>query len=554
MAAKKRGFCIGCAAVGLVVMGGAVWLGLRGLKPKPPEVRTFAVEKGDITVDVTESGTVEAVKWVDVRPRAGGRLAALIVDEGQVVHPGEVLARIDPMETELNAKAARAQVVSARSRQAQSVYQYQQDDASAQSEVRQAESRLAQVKSELEIQPGLTKNSIEQAAAALESAKEDLNLLRTSTIPLAISEADARLKQAQANALEAEANFDRMKRLLTKDFVAKRDFDAAKAQYDATQALLESARRSRELLDLEHPARLRVANQRVREQQAGLDTALKNGIRDKTKRDEYETALAQLSSAKARLRGVRASRESVNQAKAGVDQVSSQAADAERRLRETEIRSPMLGVAVKKYLQQGDTVTAQSDFSQGTAVYQIADLSALRIRLLVNEVDIPKVKLDQKVEVTLDAVPGASFTGKVHRIGAASQSTQSTGQANLGSQEAVVKFEVEVRLSGTDLRLKPGMSAKCRIIASSAIGVPVLSVEAVGKRGSDKYYGVKVIGTKKQRDGTMKNETKEVPLEVGLRTPTKYEIKSGAGIGDKFLQAPYEGPKRKDMNFGPDGE
>lgn len=532
-------------------------MGLRMMKPKATAPQSFEVKTGDLTLDVTESGTVEAVRWVDVRPRTGGRLVSLTVEEGAMVQPGQVLARIDPMESELTYKSFQAQVASAQSRRQQAQYQYVQDEASARADLKQSQSRLNQLKSELDVQPSLTRSSIESATATLEGAREDLNILKTSTLPQENIDSASRIRQAKAAANEALNNFNRAKDLSKKGFIAVREFDAAQARYETTMSELDAATQAKGILERQQPARVRASEQRVHEAEAAMKTALSNGIRDKTKRDEYESAVAQLSSSKARLQGIRASKESVRQAEAGVDQISSQAADAARRLRETEIRAPMRGMATKRYLQIGDTVTAQSDFSQGTAVYQIADLTELKIKLLVNEIDVAKLRKGQIVRVTVDAVPGKVFDGRVHQIGASSQGQGGGGSQTGATTEAVVKFEVEVRLMDPDMRLKPGMSAKCRIVTAYAKSVPLLAAEAVGKK-TDKneletYYGLKLTGKQKKNDvGILAPETIEVPLTVGLKSATQYEIVSGARAGDKFARAPFAGPKRRNMGFGPD--
>ena len=52
------------------------------------------VETGDLVVQVVESGTIDAVKVVEVKSRASGRLAELLVEEGDLVSRGDLIARI----------------------------------------------------------------------------------------------------------------------------------------------------------------------------------------------------------------------------------------------------------------------------------------------------------------------------------------------------------------------------------------------------------------------------------------------------------------------------
>src|SRR5690349_17584308 len=68
------------------------------------------VERGNVTVEVVETGSLQAVKTVEVKSRVSGRVKSLIVDEGQLVHAGDLIAEIDPQETQLAVNQSAAQV------------------------------------------------------------------------------------------------------------------------------------------------------------------------------------------------------------------------------------------------------------------------------------------------------------------------------------------------------------------------------------------------------------------------------------------------------------
>src|SRR5689334_7272302 len=59
------------------------------------------VSRGDVVNQVVETGTVDAVKTVELKSRVSGRLAKLLVDEGDHVTQGQLVAVIDPLETKL---------------------------------------------------------------------------------------------------------------------------------------------------------------------------------------------------------------------------------------------------------------------------------------------------------------------------------------------------------------------------------------------------------------------------------------------------------------------
>jgi HlyD family secretion protein len=557
MAIGRRGLWIGVVTIGVLLIGGSSWVSVRNLKPHPKEERHYKVERGDLVVDVVESGTVEAVKWVDVRPRTGGRVAQLLVEEGDRVQGGQVLAVIDPQETRLMVEGLEAQRRSAVSRLEQARISYETQEREAQAALKQAEARFSQATKEYEAQPSLTATSIEQAEANLENAKRELEILKTATLPQEILDADSRVQEAKATLDNTEAEYTRVQGLLEKGFSSEREVEAAKQQYDTARIRYDAAVKARKLLDTQHPQRLKSAADSVRSAQASYDQAKANEYLVKVSKDAYDSAKAGLAAAQAGLDGVLATKEQITQAQANIDQIGSQLADARRQLSETEIRSPMAGMVTQRYVQIGDLVTALSSFTAGDPVYQIADLSGLKIKLLVNEVDVTKLAVGQEVEITVDAVRGEVFGGTVAKIAPASEAATGVAAMTTSSSNAVVRFEVEVTVKQADPRLRHGMSARCRIITARAKNVLLLAAEAVGKepkKGKEEYFAMRPTGKMVRGEkGKMEEEKERVPLEIGLKGVTKYQILKGAKEGDEFARAPYGGPKRKELSiFGPD--
>ncbi len=109
---------LGCSvALGaLLICGGVGWIiaGTRVRANPSANERTFTVERGDITVEVSESGAVEPVRVVEIKSRVPGRIETLLVDEGAIVEHGQLLARIDPREIKQQVEQGSAQVESAR--------------------------------------------------------------------------------------------------------------------------------------------------------------------------------------------------------------------------------------------------------------------------------------------------------------------------------------------------------------------------------------------------------------------------------------------------------
>ncbi len=86
-------------------------------------------------------------------------------------------------------------------------------------------------------------------------------------------------------------------------------------------------------------------------------------------------------------------------------------------LDDTDVKSPMTGTVIEKLVEKGQVISSPTmDVGGGTALMMMADLSSVRVKALVDETDIGKVKPDQPVTVTVTAYPNQPFSGAVSRI------------------------------------------------------------------------------------------------------------------------------------------
>lgn len=131
------------------------------------------------------------------------------------------------------------------------------------------------------------------------------------------------------------------------------------------------------------------------------------------------------------------------------------------------VRAPAAGTVMSLAVSPGTSVQAQS----GTALAEIGDLTRLRVSLAVNEVDVPKVAVGQKAEVTFPAVDGLRLEGTVTDV-----ATQATAGKDSGS---VVTYDVGLLVDAPDPRLKPGMSAIADIAAQTLEDALVVPAGAV---------------------------------------------------------------------------
>src|SRR5204862_2274185 len=116
----------------------------------------------------------------------------------------------------------------------------------------------------------------------------------------------------------------------------------------------------------------------------------------------------------------------------------------------------------------GQAVSGSGGFNSGTEVLTIADLNSMIINAQVNQADVPRLKADEVVEVTVEAVPGLRVTGTVERI-----APQATIKNNIKG------FAARIVLKNVDPRVRPGMTANIKIPVASADNVTAVPLAAV---------------------------------------------------------------------------
>src|SRR5690606_26018873 len=137
-----------------------------------------AVERRDIVITVTATGTLEPLTTVDVKSNVAGEITELAVDRGDVVKQGDLIARIDPTETRTAYEKAQADLTSAEARIRQSQADYLRQRGSTDGSARAAEvginsarAKVDQARANLDHQLKSTVSDIRRAEEALVSAK-----------------------------------------------------------------------------------------------------------------------------------------------------------------------------------------------------------------------------------------------------------------------------------------------------------------------------------------------------------------------------------------------
>lgn len=169
---------------------------------------------------------------------------------------------------------------------------------------------------------------------------------------------------------------------------------------------------------------------------------------------------------------------------------------------------------------------AGSEISINSVLGTITNFSQFKLVIPVDELDIPKVKVGQVVNISANAYPGEAFTGKVLKI--ASQGTSTNG---------VSTFNVEVSIDDPK-QLMAGMTATATIQVSKKQDTLLVPVEAVKEERGKKYVTVE--------DG---NGTKDIQVTTGLNNENYIEILTGLTEGKEVI-LPLTSSKNATMLFG----
>lgn len=187
--------------------------------------------------------------------------------------------------------------------------------------------------------------------------------------------------------------------------------------------------------------------------------------------------------------------------------------DAVSQLNETVIRTPIDGRIIGKPIPAGQTVAP--GISSPMVLMTVADMSKLQIETQVDESDIGKIQMGQKVAFTVDAYPGKIMNGVVARI-----SEKATIQQN------VVYYGVVVDVDTKEEGLKPTMTARVSINVGESQNTLLVPLTAIKSSNGGQYVIIAENGG-----------TRNAAVTTGLMGEDKVEILSGVAEGDQIVVA-----------------
>ena len=286
---------------------------------------------------------------------------------------------------------------------------------------------------------------------------------------------------------------------------------------------------------------------------------------------EFETVTSSFEVAKAE---VTAAKESVIAAEYQVSSSEASLNEAYENLTKTSVIAPNDGTISKLNIEEGERVTGASQFSSGTEIMRIADLSKMEVNVEVNENDIVRVNLGDTSIIEVDAYLNRDFKGIVTEI--------DTSADIIGtSVDQVTNFDVKIRILSDSYEdmipdekpdfspFRPGMSATVEIQTKTAHNVLTIPIQAVTTRSdttSNKKSKDNEVDKNEDNDGSedesiQKDEeiieyvflyvdgiAKIKKVEIGIQNNTYIEITEGLTEDEEIITGPYRAVSKRLKN------
>lgn len=250
-----------------------------------------------------------------------------------------------------------------------------------------------------------------------------------------------------------------------------------------------------------------------------------------------------------------------------VDQSAANLREAQDALRKTTIVAPMSGKVTRLAVEEGE-VAVPGTFSRETGLLMtISDLSVIEVTVQVDETDVIRLAVGDSADISIDAYPDTTFSGRVTEI-ANSSVRGATAAAGAGVQEQAVDYEVVITLDHPPRDVRPDLSATARVITDTraqVLTVPIIALTVREPEPADSAArrDTSRAGLRAQqpaalaaRDTSGRRRAKEIegvfvvdtltrlvrfrPVKVGITGDEYFEVLSGVREGETIVAGSYQ--------------
>ena len=464
----------------------------------PTSVAAAPVTVRDIVHIFSTSANIESPETVKVSPRVAEQITAIPVKEGDPVHRGQVIIQLD--DTQLAAAVRKEQALLAEGQA--KLLQAQVSTVSVLTPIQTLIRQNKAAAKSAQFNYREVRQADAQQIAAADAAVADAQS-KVASAKASIANAQAGLTSAQANETNDNTALGRELSLLKQGAVAQQDVDnartvasvqtanvgVAQAQIGVAQAGLVSSQdelKSAQEQDAIARAKLPSDVEAARSTVVSTQSSLKNANANTVQQAAYQANIAGLQ--------------------ADVQSTQADLVTAQAQLAETVVRSPIDGFVSSRLADPGTLA------SPGTPILQLQALNVVWVNLPVPQEQIGEIQTGQGASVTVDNLPGRSFTGRVFEI---------DPSADPSSRD----FTIRLSLSNPDALLKPGMYAHVSLVTQHVRQARTVPLEALQTDSDGAFVWLLAADSTVHR----------TPVTTGARDDNGVQILSGLHPGDKVV-------------------
>jgi HlyD family secretion protein len=187
---------------------------------------------------------------------------------------------------------------------------------------------------------------------------------------------------------------------------------------------------------------------------------------------------------------------------------------------ESIVKAPIDGYVLSKSVEVGDPVTPLTSYQEGTVLMKMADMSKLKFKGTVDEIDVGKLKEGMRSEIKVGALPTDKIVGSLAKISLKAE-----------KKENATVFPIEITMpSGGTSTLRAGYSANANVIIQRKDSVLMIPERVVTFRNDSAFVKVPLP----------EGKDAERQIKTGLSDAVSIEVVSGLKEGDDVLEKPVK--------------
>jgi HlyD family secretion protein len=453
-----------------------------GFAAAAASVPTFQVQRGPLTISVIESGAIKSQEQVTLKNEVEGQTTLIyLIPEGTRVQEGQLLAELDASKLH-------------------------DDRVEQQIRVENAEAAFIGARENLAVVRNQADSDISKAQLAYDFAQEDVTKYLEGEYPQELREAESKITIAREETERASEKLQWSERLFQEKYISQTELEADRLTFKRADLEHQLAVAAKDLLEgYTHKRQVAQLESDVQQTERALE-------RTKLK------ANADIVQAEAQLKAKEAE----------FEQQKSKLVKIEEQIRKSKLVAPRAGLVVyATSTRTGGRGGMTQPLEEGQAVRERQELiclpsaEAMMAELMIHESSLEKVQVGQPVQVTVDAMSGKAFTGRVKSIAPLPDAQ------NMFMNPDRKVYATKVYLDGSNSELRTGMSCRAEIMIEKLEDATYVPVQAV----------VRVAGqpTVYVQSG---NDLKPRSVTTGLDNSSMVHIASGLAAGEVVSLAP----------------